>query len=373
MEFVAAKKDFASALMKASGIPEAKNLSSVMANLLLESVGEQTVRLTAQSYEVTLVTTFAAQVVDGWRMALSGRSLVDAARMLPEAPVRLRSTPNHWADLSAGRTEYRVPGIIPENMPEAQEPQTSLEVRLPRDLLVEMVDRVSFAQSVDEGRPNLNGIFVKVAPQGDAARIEAVATDGHRLSRMVRTVESAGLTEPVAAILHRKGVTELKRFLDDETGLVTVGFQRNAVVFRVPTGFLLVRQIELEYPDYNRVIPTESRWRFQMDRAELQSAVNRASVVISSDKTPLVRFKLDSGRLQIMAQDPERGDAHSEIDLGYEGEPLEVSYNHKYLQDALKALPGASVVMSVKDQSSATLLSSVDDDGLLQLIMPVRI
>ena len=373
MEFVAAKKDFASALLKAQGIPEQKNLSSVMANLLLEATGPDAVRLTAQSYEVTLVTTFPAQVAQAGRMALSGRSLVDAARMLPEAPVRLRATPNHWSDLSAGRTEYKIPGILPENMPEAQEPQTSLEIRLPRDLLVEMVDRVSFAQSMDEGRPNLNGIYLKATPEGESARLEAVATDGHRLSRMVRTIEAAGLAEPVSAILHRKGVTELKRFLEDVTDVVTVGFQRNAVVFRVATGFLMVRQIELEYPDYHRVIPSEARWRLEVDRNELQGAVNRAGVMISSDKTPLVRFKLEPGRLQVLAEDPERGQGHSEIDVGYEGEPLEISYNNKYLQDALKALPGPGVIVSVKDQSSATLLSSVNDDGLLQLIMPVRV
>lgn len=373
MEFVAAKKDFSQALQKAQGIPEQKNLSSVMANLLLEDAGGDAVRLTAQSYEVTLVTTFAAQVKDPGKMALSGRSLVDAARMLPEAPVRLRSTPNHWADLSAGRTEYKIPGILPDNMPEAQEPQTSLEVKLPRDLLVEMVERVSFAMSMDEGRPNLNGIFLKAAPDGDSARIEAVATDGHRLSRMIRTAESAGLAEPVSAILHRKGVTELKRFLEDVQGVVTVGFQRNAVVFRVETGFLMVRQIELEYPDYGRVIPNEYRWVFEVDRGELQGAVNRAGVVISSDKTPLVRLKLEPGRLQVLAQDPERGDAHSEIDVPYQGEPLEVSYNNRYLLDALKALPGPGVVLNVKDQSSATVLGNPNDDGLLQLIMPVRV
>ena len=373
MEFVAAKKDFTTALAKAAGIPEQKNLSSVMANVLLESAGPETVRLTAQSYEVTLVTTFPARVGAEGSMALSGRSLGDATKMLPDAPVALKGLPNHWADLVAGRTEYKVPGILPENMPDRQEPQVTDRIDVPRALLIEMAERVGFAMSADEGRPNLNGIYMRLEPSGDAARIEMVATDGHRLARLVRKVDGVGETHPLGVIIHRKGVQELRRFLDESDEKVSVGFQRNAVVFSVASGYLLVRQIELEYPDYHRVIPPDFKWRFTVDRAEFTRGVQRAAVVISADKTPLVRLKLDPGRLQILAQDPEKGDAHSEVDISYDGEPLEIAYNNRYLLDALSAVPGQEVMLAVRDLSSATVISSSQDEGILQLIMPVRV
>jgi DNA polymerase-3 subunit beta len=373
MEFVVAKKDFATALNKAQGIPEQKTLTSVMANLLLESVDAETVRLTAQSYEVTLVTTFPAQVSVPGRLALSGRSLVEAARMLPDAPVTVRGDDNHWAEILAGRSSYKVPGILPDNMPDAQEPQTTLDLRLPRASLAEMADRVGFAMSQDEGRPNLNGIYLKAEPRDGAALLEIVATDGHRLSRLTRRVEESGLTEPVRAILHRKGIHEMKRFLEDSEETVIMGFQRNAVVFRVASGWLMVRQIELEYPDYQRVIPSEFHWRFNVDRVEFTNAVRRAQIVISSDKTPLVRLHLEGGQLQVLAQDPEKGDAHSDIDVAYDGDILDIAYNNRYLLDALNALPGPEVVLSVKDQGSASLVSSPTDEGILQLIMPVRL
>ena len=371
MEFVAARKDFATALARAQGIPEQKNLSSVMANVLLESVGEDQVRLTAMSYEVTLVTTFAAKVAVEGQMALSGRSLFDAARMLPDAPVSLKSLPNDWADLSAGRTQYRIPGVLSSNMPERQDVNVTEHVAVPKDLLLEMGERVAFAMSSDEGRPNLNGVFLRVEPAGKLTRLEMVATDGHRLSQLTRQVEQAEISQPMSVILHRKGVTELKRFLDNENGPVSLGFQRNAVVFKVETGYLKVRQIELDYPDYGRVIPSSFKWTFVVDRADLTRAVQRASVVISGDKTPIVRLLLDSKRIQIVAQDPEKGEAHTEIDVEYSGDKLEISYNNRYLLDAVNALPGQQVVFSVKDLSSATRLTSPVDEGTAQLIMPI--
>lgn len=373
MEFVATKKDFNSAMSKAQGIPEQKNLSSVMANVLLESAGKDSVRLIAQSYEVTLVTSFPAEVSSEGQMALSGRSLFDASRMLPDAPVRLKALENDWAELMAGRTEYKIPGILPSNLPERQEPKTTDEVQVPRDLLLEMADRVGFAMSSDEGRPNLNGIYVKLEPTSDGVTMEMVATDGHRLARLSRAVEKAKVEKTLGVIIHRRGVNELKRFLADVDGTVNVGFQRNAVVFQVESGYLLVRQVELDFPDYMRVLPDKFQWEFTVDRSDIIRAVQRVAVVISAEKTPLIKLSLESGRIRILAQDPDKGDAHSEVDLDYTGDPLEIAFNNRYLVEALNALPGKEITIKVKDLSSATGLTSPEDEGLLQLIMPVRV
>jgi len=373
MEFTAAKKDFASALAKAQGIPEQRNLASVMANILLESVGSDAVRLTAQSYEVTLVTVFPAHVSSPGRMALTARSLTDRARMLPEAPVNLSIMENQWANLSVGQRSSTIPGILPDNMPEVVPPSPTVEVMLPRALLLEMADRVGFAMSVDEGRPNLNGINISISPTETGATVDAVATDGHRLSWLSRPIETSAPVERVSAILHRKGVADLKRFLDGVEGDVKVGFLRNAVVFTIDTGYLLVRQIELEYPEFRKVIPSGFRFTVDMDREELVSAVKWAQPSISSDnKSPIIRLRFESGKAVVMARDPERGDANTSMDVAFEGEAFEIAYNNRYLLEALSAVTEQTITLSIKGEASASLLTSPSDDGLRQVIMPVR-
>ena len=373
MEFTAAKKDFALALAKAQGIPEQRNLSSVMANILLESVGQDAVRLTAQSYEVTLVTTFPAHVAKTGRMALTARSLTDRARMLPEAPVNLALMENQWATLSVGQRSSTIPGISPDTMPDVQAPVSQVEIMLPRQLLLEMADRVGFAMSMDEGRPNLNGINISVAGGEGSVAVDAVATDGHRLSWLSRTVDVPGAVERVSAILHRKGVADLKRFLEGVDGDVKVGFLRNAVVFTIDSGYLLVRQIELEYPEFRKVVPSGFRFSVDIDREELVSAVKWAQPSIAQEKTPLVRLRFESGRVVVMARDPERGDASTSVDVNFDGEPFEIAYNNRYLLEALSAMGEQMVRLSIKGEASASLLTSPGDEGLRQVIMPVRI
>ena len=373
MDFVAAKKDFSQALSKVQSIPESKNLSSVMANLLLESVDDSTVKLTAQSYDVTMVVSFPAQVLTPGKLALSARMLTESVKMAPEAPISVKAQPNYWADFSAGRLEYSIPGILPDNMPQAQTPNPKFEVTLPSSLLTEIAERVGFAMSQDEGRPNLNGISLRASNEDGKVKFEAVATDSHRLAKLVRMVElEQGLEDQVKSILHRKGISELKRFLDDSDEEVVLGFERSSVAIKSSSGYLLVRQVELEYPDYNRVIPNQFKWQYKVERAAFIEAVRQAQVVISADKTPLVRINLSSGKLVVSARDPDRGNAVVEIDVDYDGEPLEVSYNNRYLLDALTSLTGREVLVSVRDQDAASILSNPEDGGLLQLIMPVR-
>ena len=156
-------------------------------------------------------------------MALSGRSLFDATRMLPDAPVQLKGLPNHWADLVAGRTEYKVPGILPENMPDRVPPQTTDQVLVGRELLAEMVDRVGFAMSADEGRPNLNGIYMKVEPKKAVARVEMVATDGHRLARPV-----PGRATPSAGLGPLEGAADQFRRLDQFASQIAVGCDQHS-------------------------------------------------------------------------------------------------------------------------------------------------
>lgn len=373
MEFIASKKEFMSALTKAQGIPEQKNLSSPMANLLIESIGTDTVRLTAMSYEVTMTTSFPAKVEEGGQMALCSKSLVEAARMLPEAPITLKSSPNEWAILCAGRSEYRIPGILPSSMPERLVPQATDHICLSKELIMDMVDRVSFAMSSDEGRLYLNGVFLLVDPSPNGTRIESVATDGHRLSRMIRFVGVADIPQTLKVIIHRKGVSEIRRFLDDGPQEVTIGFQRNAVTFLVPNGYLYIRQIELDYPDYMRVFPTEFKASFLVDRAELIKTIQRASVILSPDRGPVVRFKIEPEILVISAQDQQRGFFKAELNIEQvAGEQIEIAYNYRYALEALNALRGEKVTFGIKDHQSATRIESPTDEGVTQLIMPIK-
>ncbi|MFH0983622.1 MAG: DNA polymerase III subunit beta, partial [Planctomycetota bacterium] len=144
----------------------------------------------------------------------------------------------------------------------------------------------------------------------------------------------------------------------------------NAVIFSVESGYMMVRLIELEYPKYMRVFPSEFKWTFVADRAELQRVLARVAVV--AEDNPAVRLKLEPGHMALTAWDPDKGEARSDMDVEYSGEALDIGLDNRFMLDALAALRGERVTISGVDIHRAVRVESPTDDGVTQIIMPIR-
>ena len=87
-----------------------------------------------------------------------------------------------------------------------------------------------------------------------------VATDGHRLAYVDRSLGSAVQGLASGVIIPRKGLAELRRLVDeedaDEVELGFAGQQRHSCARGGVT--LTMRLIEGEFPNYRQVIPREA-------------------------------------------------------------------------------------------------------------------
>jgi DNA polymerase III sliding clamp (beta) subunit (PCNA family) len=115
--------------------------------------------------------------------------------------------------------------------------------------------------STDETRFTLSGVYVETTDKG---ALRMVATDGHRLAMIDRSLSDAKLAKGV--ILPRKGLAELRKLLEDTDlaeVVMTVG-ERDAR-FQAGTVSLFMRLNEGEFPDYRQVVPKESRASYRRD------------------------------------------------------------------------------------------------------------
>ena len=55
-----------------------------------------------------------------------------------------------------------------------------------------------------------------------------------------------------------------------------------------------------------------------------------------------------------------------------EGEDLKISFNAKFMMDALRALEGSDIKISFTGAMRPFLIQAQHDDSMLQLILPVR-
>ncbi len=381
MEFTIDQAQLVRGLQRTQSIVERRSTMPILANVLLtaEGGGEGKggrVEFAATDLEVGVRTLVPADVVTPGQLTLSAKKLYEIARELPAGPIRIAARENLYAELSAGRVVVNLVGLAPEEFPAlpAREDVPLAPLDLPT--IRTMIERTLYAASSDETRYNLNGVYLERVEKEGAAAARMVATDGHRLALVDRPVAGGleGLSRGV--ILPRKGLQELKRLLDegtgDEEGKLRAAFRENSGLFLVGETLLVMRLIEGAFPDYRQVIPRETGGAARIDREALVRALRRVSIV-SAEKSRAVKLALAPGLLEVSTTNPDLGEAKEELEIEYAGGKLAVGFNARYLLDFLGALDAETVILDIQDETSPGLFRGVGEEGLLGVVMPMRI
>jgi DNA polymerase-3 subunit beta len=381
MEFTIDQTQLVRGLTRTQSIVERRSTMPILANVLLAVEGGRgggQVEFAATDLEVGVRTTVpAAQVASPGRLTLSAKKLYEIARELPVGPVRIVAKENNYAELSAGRVVVSLVGLSPDEFPALP---TRAEVTFaPLDLptIRTMIERTLYAASSDETRYNLNGVYLEKIDSEGAPAARMVATDGHRLAMVDRPLAGGipGLARGV--ILPRKGLSELKRLIDeadDGAGedALKVAFRENSGLFLVGETLLVMRLIEGAFPDYRQVIPRAADAGARIDREAFSRALRRISIV-SAEKSRAVKLALTPGQLEVSTINPDLGEAKEELEVSYDGRPLTIGFNARYLLDFLAAAPVDTVVLDVSDETSPGLLRGQGDEGHVGVVMPMRI
>ena len=374
MELKLDRTAFLGALYKAQGVVDRKSTVNVLSHVLLETVDDGTVRLTGTDFDVVLQAEIPAEVLEAGRTCVNGKSLFDVVKNIPDGTVHLRLLSNHWVEVTAGRSAFKLAGISAADFPEITPPADIAWVGMARATLKDLIDKTIFSVSNDETRMNLNGVFFRVDPaESDLARLTMVSTDGHRLSKVEIDTELRDYKgQSFKAIVHKKGVHEVRRLLDDDSEVIEVGWAGTQILFRAGGTTFTVRQIEDTYPDYNRVIPASSPIKLTIDRQALIAAVRRIAILTSS-KTYVIKTEIETGRMAITSSNPDYGEGRDELDVNYEGEGMVIGFNYQYLLDVLNVVRGETVGLELSDEFSPTVLTSPAEPGALFVVMPMRI
>ena len=365
---------FLGMLYKAQGVVDRKSTINVLSHLLIEPGSDGVVHVTGTDYDVVLQADLPAKVSQGGSAAINGKSLFDVVKSLDTPTVNLRTLDNHWVEVTAGRSRFKLAGISADDFPSISTPDDVTWIGISKAIFKDLIEKTAFSVSDEETRMNLNGVFFKVEPgEGNMAQLSMVSTDGHRLSRVITDAEVQGYDgQTFEAIVHKKGVQEVRRLLEGEAAMVEVGFARGYVLLRVDQTTLTVREIEDTYPDYERVIPPSSPVKVEINRQRMIQAIRRIAILTSS-KTYIVKMELGNGRLAFTTSNPDYGEGTDEIDVSYEGDGIVIGFNYAYLLDVLGVLKGDTVLLECADGFSPTVLTSPSEPGALFVVMPMRI
>jgi len=205
MEFSADTKSLAEALDQVEEAVEKKSTIPILSHVLIEATANR-LRLAATDLDLGIRTFCPAQVKVPGSVAAPARRFLGIVRSLSEAEVHVRALENHWLQVSAGRSVFKLAALAKDNFPALPDvPKPLAEV--PAGLLAGLIDRTAFAISNQESRYTLNGALLVLKP----GSIEMAATDGHRLPLGARDVVVAGLGDEERLLVPKRAVIGLRR------------------------------------------------------------------------------------------------------------------------------------------------------------------
>lgn len=344
----------------------------VLANVLLETEDSR-LKVSATNLEMSITMWIGAKVEQSGSITLPARTFSELVSSLSRERVDLRlDAATHTVHLRCGVQTSNIRGIDADEYPPINHNE-SADLHIDGETLREMITQTAFAAAREQNRPILTGVYLQL----DGQSMTLAAADGYRLA--VRTTEiSETFAEKQDMVVPSRAMNEIARIIEDDQEIgIALPAQRNSITVFAPNVQISSQLLEGRFPDFASIIPrafVTSTVLYTNDllvvcqRAEIfaRDNANSASLSVKPAQNPG-----EPAEVLIVGKSAERGDSEGMLDATAEGEPLDISFNIRYLIDVLRVIKEERVVFQSNGPENPGVLKPENRDDFTHVIMPM--
>ncbi|MBR7554477.1 DNA polymerase III subunit beta [Allobacillus sp. GCM10007491] len=351
---------------------------AILSGIKLEAQQDY-VKLTGSDSDITIESTIPREEdgminihdVQPGTVILQAKFVSEIVRKLPGDQVEIESDDELNVTIRSGAAEFKLNGQDAEEYPQPALLTTDNQFEIQADVFKNLIRQTNFAVSTQETRPILTGVHFIL----ENSVFELVATDSHRLAS--RKINLNGDAENISfrnIVVPGKSLSELNKILDDHQEKVYVSVSDNQILFKTANVNFLSRLLDGNYPETSRLIPEQSKTTVSIKSRELMQTIDRASLLAQDNRNNIVKLATMPNQLQITSHSPEIGTAEEKVEtMSIEGEDLKISFNAKYMIDALRAIDSEEIEIAFTGAMRPFILRPQnEEESILQLITPVR-
>ena len=371
MKFSADRKTLNNALAQVQGITSRKTNLAITSDVLIKAEGT-TLTITANDLETVFCGTYEAEVTANGIISINSKKIFEIIREYPDTQFPVNEIENRWVEIGEGNIQYHIVSSDYENFPETPviEDVPFIEVEAAQlKKMVEVASVISF--SPDEKRIYVLGALLEKADNEEGSLLRMVSTDSRRLNCMDIPYTGTFEMPEEAVIIPKKGLSELSKFIAPQ-GNMKIGIKDHHFIAKKENEMVMIKLLSGDYPDYRRVLNTETFVPVEIDRNMFFMMMKRMSILVSEDYKSVI-FNFRENELVVTITNPEIGESKEELAIAYAGDGFESAFNPRYFIDVINLLKSDTITLHIKDSKNPCVIQGDDETNLTCAIMAMSV
>jgi len=329
------------------------------------NTNKSTLTLIGSDMDLSIQTSVDATIIEEGNIVIDAKIFGEIIRKLPNATIKIETLENQIIKITCAKSVFDVVYMNTTEFPELPQINENLKISVNQNILKNMIKGTSFAIAQDETRPILQGILFEVKNKN----LNLVALDGYRLA--IRN-EFLDTDIDMEVVIPGKTLNEVSKILEDVDDIVDITFTNNHILFNLEKTKIISRLLEGKFINYNSLLPQEHKLLVNINRQELQNAIERASLMAKDGNTNLIKLDFQQDNL-IITSNSQLGKVREEISTKLQGEGIQIAFNSKYLLDVLKNVEDDEVIMKMTSGISPCVIEEKNNENAKYLVLPVRL
>ena len=367
MKFSCNQQILAKTLNTVSKAVTVRTTIPILKGILIEAKNGR-ITFSASDLDMSIEKTVDAVIEEEGSFVVSAKLFSDIVRKLPGETIMIETVNDTNVMIKTSNSEFTIVGQPADEFPNISDVGDVISnLSFDKEILKYMIKSTYFSASGDDSK----GVIVGVLLEMEENNFNMVALDGFRMAICREKIknEKAG-----NIIIPAKTLSEVLKILietegDDDVEIVVGKKKANILLEDTRISITL---IEGEFIKYKDILPKECTTRITVNRNELLTGIERASLLAKEGKNNLIKCSIKGNLLTINSRS-EEGTVKEDIMMEKTGEDMEIGFNSKYLSEALKAIDDEEVVLEMRTSVTPCIIKPIEGNGYEYLVLPVRI
>lgn len=346
-----------------------KNIIPVLNGIKFE-LKKDGLYLTATDNDITVKTYIpkkdVKEIEEEGNVVIYGKYIIDIIRKLPNDEVTIEDLDGNKVIVSTNSSKYNLNCYDETDFPNIRLEKVENPLKLDTGEFKKMVNQTSFATSLQESRPLLTGINLRIVGN----TLECVATDSYRLAKKFVNID---INDNVNIVIPSRNINELVKILEDENASLELHIFNNKVLFIYKNIIFQSSLLNGTYPNTDTLIPSEHAIKFEANLMDFYNAIDRVSLLTQSKEKNIVQLEMKGNSIKITSNSPEIGKSEENMVVNnLTNNEIKISFSAKYMLDALKTFESENVVVLLNGEIKPIIIKEKEEETLIQLILPIK-